>query len=76
MVILFKKLERLEPEEREFVERVFGKEFFSRRFRSDDIGKATLDANVNQCDEAQRILEKAVEQARNTNKRECESHGE
>ena len=47
-----------------------------RRFRSDDIGKATLDANVNQCDEAQRILEKAVEQARNTNKRECESHGE
>ncbi len=67
---------KLEPEEREFVERVFGKEFFRRRFRSDDIGKATLDANVNQCDEAQRILEKAVEQARNTNKRECESHGE
>ena len=67
---------KLEPEEREFVERVFGKEFFRRRFRSDDIGKATLDANVNQCDEAQRILEKAVEQARKTNKRECESHGE
>jgi len=65
-----------EEEEKEQAENLLGKEFFRRRFRSDDIGKATLDANVNQCDEARRILEQAIEQARNTNKRECESHGE
>ena len=63
-------------EEKKQAERLLGKEFFRRRLISDDIGKATLDAKVNQCDEAQRVLEKAVEQERNTNKRECESHGE